>query len=86
VTIAFSLLIDNEDKPSKRNMNLAIALLTFAAVVFRAEIVMLLAPIALQALYLRHITFLNLFIVGLASGLASLRTFQLIYNRSRFYP
>jgi alpha-1,6-mannosyltransferase len=80
VTIAFSLLIDHQNKPSKLNANWAIAWLTFAAVVFRAEIALLLIPIALQLLYLRHISFSNLFIVGLFSGLASLRMHSPLYQ------
>jgi alpha-1,6-mannosyltransferase len=61
-------------KPSKLNVNIAVALLTFTTVVFRAEILLLLIPIALQALWLRYITFSNLLVVGLVSGLASLCT------------
>jgi hypothetical protein len=53
-------------------MNIAIALLTFTTVVFRAEVLLLLVPIALQALWLRYITFSNLLVVGIVSGLASL--------------
>lgn len=71
VTLALSLLIDKR-KPSKFNINSAIALLTFTTVIFRAEVLLLLAPISLQSLYLRHITFPNLLLIGLLSGFASL--------------
>jgi alpha-1,6-mannosyltransferase len=59
-------------KPSKLDTDTAIVLLTFATVVFRAEVLLLLVPIALQALWLRYITFSNLLVVGIVSGLASL--------------
>lgn len=51
---------------------MAISLLTFTAVVFRAEVALLLAPLAIQCLYLRYITFTSLVKTGLLSGILSL--------------
>jgi alpha-1,6-mannosyltransferase len=57
---------------SSRRISVAIALLTFTAVVFRAEVVLLLGPLALQFLLFKQISFVNLIKVGLISGLPSL--------------
>ncbi|KAF9232948.1 Alg9-like mannosyltransferase family-domain-containing protein [Melanogaster broomeanus] len=57
--------------PSK-NITIAVALLTFTAVVFRSELAVLLALLALQLLIEGHSTFLNLVTVGLLAGLTSI--------------
>lgn len=48
------------------------ALLTLTGVVFRAEVALLLAPLCLQFLILRYVSFSRLVKIGLASALASL--------------
>ncbi|KAJ3516567.1 hypothetical protein NLJ89_g1033 [Agrocybe chaxingu] len=55
-----------------RNINVVIGLLTFTAVVFRAEVALLLAPLSLQLLWKRRIAFWRLVQVGIISGLLSL--------------
>ncbi|KDR68602.1 hypothetical protein GALMADRAFT_146254 [Galerina marginata CBS 339.88] len=75
VNFATYLLVDrapNATKPSQTSLVSAISLLTFTAVVFRAEVVLLLGPFALQLLYLGQIPFLKLVKVGMLSGLISL--------------
>ncbi|KAH7920957.1 glycosyltransferase family 22 protein [Leucogyrophana mollusca] len=74
VNVAFSVLLNrasNVTKPSPSHVDTALMLLTFTTVVFRAEIALLLAPLALQALVLGHTSFLRLVKVGLLSGLVS---------------
>ncbi|KAF8635073.1 hypothetical protein AX15_000563 [Amanita polypyramis BW_CC] len=56
----------------KRANKMAVALLTFTAVVLRAEIALLLAPLTIQALVTRKLTLLEVIRVGLYSGLASI--------------
>ena len=68
VNLATSFLLD---APFRRG-NSVIALLMFTAVVFRAEVVLLLGPLALQLLLTNQISFANLIKVGLISGLSSL--------------
>jgi alpha-1,6-mannosyltransferase len=63
----------------KRSYKVAIGLLTFTTVVFRAEIALLLAPLVLQSLLTRKLTILEVIKVGLYSGLASIGT-MLIYR------
>ncbi|KAF9812463.1 hypothetical protein IEO21_06181 [Rhodonia placenta] len=58
-------------RPSQRNFDRALALLVFTAAVFRSEIVLLLGPLALQALFYNYTTFGRLFKVGVLSGTAS---------------
>ncbi|KAF8805435.1 alpha-1,6-mannosyltransferase subunit [Phlegmacium glaucopus] len=75
VNLATSFLIDGAPKStslSSRSINFAIALLTFTAVVFRAEVVLFLGPLVLQLLFTHQISFVNLIKVGLLSGLCSL--------------
>ncbi|KAF8055562.1 glycosyltransferase family 22 protein [Lyophyllum atratum] len=75
VNIAIYLLVDrapNKTKPSQRSLTAAISLLTFTAVVLRAEVLLLLAPIVLQSLLHRNITLIKVIKVGLVSGLLSL--------------
>ncbi|KAI0312103.1 Alg9-like mannosyltransferase family-domain-containing protein [Amylostereum chailletii] len=78
VNIATYLLLDREKnalRASRRSVTAALALLTFTAVVFRSEVALFLAPIALQSLFNRSITFTKLLKVGLVSGLTSIGTF-----------
>ncbi|KIJ60396.1 glycosyltransferase family 22 protein [Hydnomerulius pinastri MD-312] len=56
----------------KRNINIAIALLTFTAVIFRSEVALLLGPLALQLLVQGRTKFANLVKIGLLAGLASI--------------
>lgn len=75
VNLAFYALYDRAPQsqyPTKRSVEVAFALLTFTAVVFRSEVVLLLAPLALQALLLRHISFMRLVRVGFLSGMLSI--------------
>ncbi|KAF8910420.1 GPI mannosyltransferase [Gymnopilus junonius] len=75
VNIATYFLVDcapNAAAPSIRHLSLAIALLTSTTVIFRAEALLLLAPLALQLLYTHQISFPKLIKVGLISGLISL--------------
>lgn len=58
----------------KRSYKVAIGLLTFTTVVFRAEIALLLAPLVLQSLLKRKLTILEVIKVGLYSGLPSIGT------------
>jgi len=57
---------------SKKCAGIAVGLLTFTAIVFRSEVALLLAPLALQLLIQGHTTFLDLVKVGLLVGLASI--------------
>ena len=68
VTIALSLLIS---RSSKRTAT-AFALLTFTAVIFRAELLLLLVPLALRSLVARKINFWRLVRVGLGAGVVSI--------------
>lgn len=61
----------NTSRPSSADVSKAIALLTFVSVVFRAEVVLLLGPLALQALISRWISLSNLAKVGLLSAVTS---------------
>ena len=61
----------------RHKLGAAIALLTFTAVVLRAEVTLLLGPIALQALWNRQVTFVRLVNLGLLSGLGSIGSFHL---------
>lgn len=75
VNLAYYLLHNRAPKStqaSKNCVNIAVALLTFTAVVFRSEVALLLAPLALQLLVQGHTTFLDLVKVGLLAGLASI--------------
>ncbi|KAM6492801.1 glycosyltransferase family 22 protein [Amanita muscaria] len=75
VNISTSLLIGHNPvsvKQSKRAHKAAIALLSFTAVVFRAEIALLLAPLSFQLLFTRKLTVLELIKVGLYSGVTSI--------------
>ncbi|THH12420.1 hypothetical protein EW146_g7714 [Bondarzewia mesenterica] len=64
-------LIPEFHTPITAEVQIAIALLTFASVVFRSEIALLLGCVSLQSLLSRQITFGKLTKVGLISGLSS---------------
>ncbi|KAK2459898.1 hypothetical protein APHAL10511_008098 [Amanita phalloides] len=75
VNIATSWLIGHSPvsrSQEKEAYKAAIGLLTFTAVVFRAEIVLLLAPLVLLALLTRKLSLLEVIKVGLYSGLISI--------------
>ena len=73
VNLATYFVLDARSTPfSSRRVSSAIALLTFTAVVFRAEVALLLGPLALQLLLTNKISFVSLIKVGLISGLFSL--------------
>ncbi|KAF8718278.1 hypothetical protein AX14_011943 [Amanita brunnescens Koide BX004] len=75
VNIAFSRIIGHNPVSIgqvKRSYKVAIGLLTLTSVVFRAEIALLLAPLALQSLLTRKLTIPEVIKVGLYSGLASI--------------
>ena len=61
----------NASRPSRGRIHAAIALLTFTAVVFRAELLLFLGPLVLQALISRSTTLFKVIGVGLLSGLFS---------------
>ncbi|KAF9223821.1 glycosyltransferase family 22 protein [Gyrodon lividus] len=75
VNLAYYALYNRAPKSiqaSSKSINTALVLLTFTAVVFRSEVALLLAPLALQLLVQGHTTFLNLVKVGLLAGLSSI--------------
>ena len=77
VNLAVYLLVDrapNARRPARTSVRWAIALLTFTAVVFRAEVVMFLAPLALFLLLNDRSTFSDILRVGVTSGIASVGT------------
>ncbi|EGN98733.1 glycosyltransferase family 22 protein [Serpula lacrymans var. lacrymans S7.3] len=77
VNLAFFLLnnrASNSLKPSTLSVHAAFSILTFTAVVFRSEVAILLAPLALQSLFLQHTRFLSLIKVGIISAIASIGT------------
>ena len=68
------LLIDhapNATRPSERKLTWAVALLTSTAAIIRAEVALLLAPLALQLLYSRQLPLFKLLKVGILSGIIS---------------
>ena len=70
VNVALCKLWDrapNAYRPTPRSIDISIALLVFTAVVFRAEVAVLLAPVVLQALYCRYISLFRVIKVGLIS-------------------
>jgi hypothetical protein len=82
VNIATYLLLDRAPhafRPSERSIKVAIALLTFTAVVFRAEVVLLLAPVVLQALWEGYIGLGDVLRVGMLAGCVSLGMCSLIF-------
>ena len=71
--IALYLLLDrapNSTRPSGTSVRWAIALLTFATVVFRSELLLLVGPLALQAA-LRYTSLYDVAKVGIVSGVLS---------------
>lgn len=58
-------------RPSQRNVHAAIALLTFTAVVLRAEVALFLAPLTLQYILYGGVTIPNLIKVGGLTTLVS---------------
>lgn len=75
VNLSTYLILDrppNARRPSVKNISTAVSLLTFTAVIFRAEVALLLAPIVLQSLYLRYIGFFSIVKVGFFSALAAI--------------
>jgi alpha-1,6-mannosyltransferase len=73
VNLALYLILVQDRKAEKTQG--AIALLTFATVVFRSEIFLLLVPVVLQSLFLGYTSLLNIVRVGLISGLISLGSY-----------
>ncbi|KAI0267847.1 Alg9-like mannosyltransferase family-domain-containing protein [Gloeopeniophorella convolvens] len=74
VNLSFYLLLNREKnatRTSPRGASWAIASLTFAAVVLRAEIAGLLAMVALQLLFERSLSLARLIKVGIVAGLVS---------------
>lgn len=74
VNIALSLITDKcfTVHERQKKFNAAIAILTFTAVVFRSEIVLLLGPLALQGLFLRRTNVFSFIRTVIMSGLLSL--------------
>ena len=75
VNISTYLFVDrapNSATLSHKSTTWSLFLLTFTAVVFRAEIALLLAPLCLQLLYNKQISLFSLVKVGLVSGIFSL--------------
>jgi alpha-1,6-mannosyltransferase len=82
VNVAHAYLLDrapNATRPSPRGVHVALALLTFTAVVFRSEVVLLVASLALQALVSGWTSFPKVVSVGLVSGLCSVCQFLLTH-------
>ena len=74
VNVAYALLISRQHyyyRPKPLNVKAALSLLIFAAVVFRIELALLLAPLALQVLYNRWLSFGRLVKTCLVSGVLS---------------
>ncbi|GJE85804.1 glycosyltransferase family 22 protein [Phanerochaete sordida] len=75
VNVALCKLWDrapNAYRPTPRSIDISISLLVFTAVVFRAEVAVLLAPVVLQALYCRYVSLFHVIKVGLISSLVSI--------------
>lgn len=75
VNVATYLLVDrspNSRRPSQASLKVAVALLTWTAVIFRSEVALLLAPLCLQLLFTRRVPFLDLIRIGLLTGLLSI--------------
>lgn len=78
VTFALSQFLNrapqSTTRPALGSVRMAIGILTLTAVIFRAELVLLLAPYALQALLLRWISFRDLIKTGFVYGMLGLGT------------
>ncbi|KAL0067760.1 Dol-P-Man:Man(7)GlcNAc(2)-PP-Dol alpha-1,6-mannosyltransferase [Marasmius tenuissimus] len=62
----------NSQSPTSRSTYIAISLLTFSGIVFRAELALLLAPIVMQSLYQGSCTFGGVVKTGLSTAAVSL--------------
>ena len=74
VNVALYCLYDrapNAIRPTRSKVHTAIALLTFTTVVFRSELLLLLGPVVLQALYQGYTSLTRVIKVGIVAGLAS---------------
>lgn len=75
VNFATYLLVDrspNSRRPSQASLQRAVALLVSTAVIFRAEVALLLTALCLQLLFARRVPFMNVIRVGLVSGVLSI--------------
>ncbi|KAJ3504954.1 hypothetical protein NMY22_g17750 [Coprinellus aureogranulatus] len=61
----------NSKKPSQARLSAALSLLTFATVVFRAELILYLFPFSLYSLLSKSISFTNLLRTGVIAGVVS---------------
>ncbi|KAI0819273.1 Alg9-like mannosyltransferase family-domain-containing protein [Trametes gibbosa] len=69
--VALSMLVDrapNSTRPSQRNVHWAIALLTFAAAVFRSELALILGPLVVLAIVCQYTSIANILWIGIISG------------------
>ena len=71
VNVALSLLVGSSRKDS-RSARFAIGLITASVVIFRAELALFLAPLALQMLITRKMTFWCLLSTGFISALLAI--------------
>ena len=79
VNVAYALLISRQHyyyRPKPLNVKAALSLLIFAAIVFRIELALLLAPLMLQVLYNRWLSFGRLVKTCLVSGILSICKFD----------
>ena len=74
VNVAFAFIVAKTSSSQERrnNHSIAIAILTFAIVTLRSELILLLGPVVLQALYLRHTNISSVVKAGLVSSILSL--------------
>jgi alpha-1,6-mannosyltransferase len=70
----------NAVRPTARSVDLAIALLCFTAVVFRAEVALLLASLVLQVLWLGYVPISRVIKVGFISSLVSVGKPYILYS------
>jgi hypothetical protein len=83
VNFALYLILESNaylQKPRKRKIFAAIGLMTFATVVFRSELILLLAPLTLQFLFLGYINLSSVLKVGLISGILSVGSYHNQYG------
>ncbi|KAH8112732.1 alpha-1,6-mannosyltransferase subunit [Phellopilus nigrolimitatus] len=81
LNLAYSCILSrapNGTRPSQQSVITAVSLLTFTAVVYRAEILLLLGPLVLQSLLARWISFSAVVKTGLLVALASISATTLI--------
>ena len=75
VNMAYANILNrmpNTSRPSPSSVNKAIALLTFTSVVYRAETVLLLAPLVIQGLWKRWVDIGTVIRTGLLSAILSI--------------